>query len=281
MPLDTVIRYREQLAQIDFWVLIDLLLVSWVLYHLLVLLKGTRAVQLVKGVLFLLVVYQLSDWLSLDAFHWLLGQMLIPGVVALVILFQPELRLALEQMGRGRFIPGTSAFRGAVPIAVNELIGSVEYLAGHKYGAIIVLENRVGLQDIVESGKRINGAVSASLLNTIFYPGSPLHDGAVVVRGTQVLAAGCILPLTNRATLPSAFGLRHRAALGVSEASDALVIVVSEESGNISIAQGGTINSRLKVDALRDHLLSLLQPTAKQPTSSRRWFRAGNREGSS
>jgi len=273
--LDFATRFREHLPPIKFREVVDILLVSWVLYQLLCLLKGTRAVQLGKGILFLLAVYQLADWLSLDAFHWLLGQMLIPGVVALVILFQPEIRLALEQMGRGMLITGATSSRGGAPIAVNEIIASVEYLSNHKYGAIIVLENRVGLQDIVESGKRINGTVSATLLNTIFYPGSPLHDGAVVLRGNHLLAAGCILPLTNRANLPASFGLRHRAALGLSEISDALVIVVSEETGNISVAQSGTINSRVKIDVLRDHLLSLLQPTGKHGSFS--WRRLGAR----
>lgn len=270
MLTEMLSHYRDAFTQINLTVIVDILLVSWVIYQLLILLKGTRAAQLVKGLLILLAVFQASDWLHLYTFHWLLGQMLIPGVVALVILFQPELRLALEQMGQGRFFPGTSGPRGRMSLAVNEIVGSVEYLSNRKYGAIIALENRIGLQDIIETGKRIDGVVTASLLNTVFHPGSPLHDGAVVIRGYTICAAGCILPLSNRSVPVPARGLRHRAALGLSEIGDALVIVVSEETGSISIAQAGTMKSGLRTDALRDHLLSMMQPTVRDTSSHRR-----------
>lgn len=271
MLYEVFARYRNAFTQINPAVIVDILLVSWVIYQLLILVKGTRAVQLLKGVLLLLAVFQLSDWLHLYAFHWLLGQMLIPGVVALVILFQPELRLALEQMGRGKFIPGASMPRASVSVAVNEVVGSVEYLSNRKFGALIVLEGQTGLQDVINTGKTINGVVTATLLNTVFYPGGPLHDGAVIIRGYEICAGGCILPLTSRSNLPPALGLRHRAALGLSEVSDAMIVVVSEETGGISVAREGTIATGLKVDDLRGHLLTMLHPAAKESALTRRW----------
>ena len=256
--------------------LLDIALVALGIYYILLLLRGTRAIQLIKGLLVLGALILISKALGLTTFYALLRQALLPGVIVLVILFAPELRLALEQIGRGR-LWGGAPFpwqREEVARVVNELVEAVRQFSENRVGALLALERQVGLNDVVQTGRQINGALSAELLRTIFYPGSPLHDLAVVIRGDRVVAASCLFPLTERQDISVSLGTRHRAALGLSEVSDAVVIVVSEETGAISLAHEGKLFSNLSHEALKQKLLDLLSRPARKRLLSLRGKRA-------
>jgi diadenylate cyclase len=245
--------------------LLDIILVAITIYYVLRLLRGTRAIQLIKGLLVLGVLIVFAGGLKLAAFNWLLRQALLPGVIALIILFQPELRLALEQIGRGHIIGAglTSLRREQIARLVDELVQSASRLSRERIGGLIVIEREVGLNDVVQTGRRLEAIASADLLRTVFHPGTPLHDLATVVRGDRVVAAGCLLPLTERRDVRGLLGTRHRAALGLSETTDAVVIVVSEETGAISLAVDGKLFSGLTAEVLRQRLLSILAPAPR------------------
>ncbi len=249
------------LRQLDLVALLDICLVATMIYFLLVLAKGTRAMQLLKGVVTLLIVMQGAQWLGLDTLQWIIRQALFASALVVVILFQPELRAALDQLGRGQLgVLGLSRRRATPETArgVGEITKAVEQLAASRVGALIVVERETGLDDIAATGTILSARLSSDFLLTLFHPGTPMHDGAVVLRDSTVVAAGCILPLTQTQNLPQTVGTRHRAALGLSETTDAIVIVVSEESGNVSLAHSGTMNSILQPRLLADELLSLL-----------------------
>lgn len=246
---------------------IDILLVTLALYYVLRLMRGTRAVQLVKGLVILGALIALTGSLRLTTLNWMLNQALLPGVIALIILFQPELRLALEQIGRGHiFGTGfTSLRQEQITQLVDELVYAARQLARENIGALIVIERQVGLNDVVQTGRRMDAVVSADLLRTIFYPGTPLHDLATVVRGDRIVAAGCLLPLAERRDVRGLLGTRHRAALGLSETTDAVITVVSEETGAISLAVDGRLYGNLAPDTLKQRLLSILTPPNRSP----------------
>lgn len=253
---------RHLYRQLDVVALFDIALVAVAIYYLLALAKGTRAMQLLKGLAILLVVMQTAQWLGMDTLQWIIRQAIFASAVVVVILFQPELRAALDQLGRGQL--GALGFNwrdsasAETARGVSEITKAIEQLAGNRIGALLVIERETGLDDISATGTKLDSRLSADLLMTIFYPGSPLHDGAVLLRDTTVVAAGCILPLSQTQELPRTVGTRHRAALGLSETTDAIIVVVSEETGNISLAHGGTMNSFLQPRLLADELLSLL-----------------------
>jgi diadenylate cyclase len=245
----------------------DIALVAVSAYYVLRLLRGTRAVQLIKGLLVLGALIVFTGLLGLGTFNWLLKQALLPGVIALLILFQPELRLALEQIGRGHIFGAglTSLRREQITRLVDELVRSTRQLSRDRTGALIVIEREVGVNDVVQTGRQMDALLSSDLLRTIFYPGTPLHDLATVVRGDRVVAAGCLLPLTERRDVRGMLGTRHRAALGLSETTDAVVIVVSEETGAISLAVDGRLYGNLTPDFLRQRLLGILTPPQRAP----------------
>ena len=250
------------LRQIDVAALFDIALVATLIYYLLALAKGTRAMQLLKGLVTLLVVMQAAQWLGMDTLNWLIRQALFASALVVVILFQPELRAALDKVGRGELgVLGLTRHREASAEsarAVSEITRAVEQLAERKIGALMVVSRSTGLDDIASTGTPLNARLSSDMLLALFYPGSPMHDGAVLLRESNIVAAGCILPLSATQNLPRSVGTRHRAALGLSETSDAIVVVVSEETGNVSLAHGGTMNSILQPRLLTDELLSLL-----------------------
>jgi len=245
--------------------LLDITLVAITVYYVLRLLRGTRAVQLIKGLLVLGALIVFAGGLKLAAFNWLLRQALLPGVIALIILFQPELRLALEQIGRGHILGAglTSLRREQITRLVDELVQSASQLSRERVGGLIVIEREVGLNDVVQTGRRLEAIASADLLRTVFHPGTPLHDLATVIRGDRVVAAGCLLPLTERRDVRGLLGTRHRAALGLSETTDAVIIVVSEETGAISLAVDGKLFSGLTAEVVRQRLLGLLAPAPR------------------
>ncbi|MDF2440566.1 MAG: diadenylate cyclase [Abditibacteriota bacterium] len=252
---------RDLYRQLDFAALLDILLVSVAIYYLLALAKGTRAMQLLKGLFILLIVMKAAQWLGMDTLQWIIGQVIFASAVVVVILFQPELRAALNQLGRGQFdvlglqrpSEGTEQAR-----TVADLTRAVEQLSSMRIGALIVIERDTGLDDIAATGTPLRAKLSTELLLAVFYPGNPLHDGAALVHDQTLVAAACILPLSQTESLPRTVGTRHRAALGLSETTDAIVVVVSEETGNVSLAHNGTMNSILQPRLLNDELLSLL-----------------------
>lgn len=251
---------------------VDVLVVAYLIYYLIMLAKGTRAWQIISGLLAFVLILWFSDWAQLTALKWLLQQMFLLGPVAIVVLFYPELRHALEEVGRlgfwGRSFTGLQ--KEDLSVMVGELVRTANNLSDKKIGALIVLERETGLTDIIETGTMVNGAVTAELLGTIFYPGSPLHDGAVIVRRGRIMAAGCTLPLSESRDIGTMVHTRHKAAIGMSEQSDALVLIVSEESGIISVAFDGKMVRGIRDDVLRDRLLSAYIGQKASPRRRRR-----------
>ncbi|NUP98625.1 MAG: TIGR00159 family protein [Armatimonadetes bacterium] len=248
---------------------LDILLVWFLVYELLLLLKGShasrlRGLGLGLGVLAALWLLTRPDrgLLKLETFNWLVSQIAPFGLYALVVVFQPEIRESFGQLGQvslfGR--PVAAPSRSVVVHLVNEIVEACEELSVRRIGALIAIERRDDLGAVVETGRELGGTVSAELLATIFFPNTPLHDGAVVARRDQLLAAGCLLPLSERRDLARTLGTRHRAALGLTERSDAVVVVVSEETGLVSLAYGGELYRGIKEEDLKGRLLELLQP---------------------
>jgi diadenylate cyclase len=240
----------------------DILVVAYLIYRLLLLVRGTRALQILGGLGTLVFALYISERLHLDTLNWLLKQVVPLGPVAIVILFYPELRHALEEFGPRFWSRGLGILnREDVSDMINTVVLTVNILSAKRLGALIVFERITGLDEIIQSGTRMDALVSVELLETIFYKGTALHDGAVIVRNGRIAAAECTLPLTERHKLDDAVHTRHKAALGMSENSDAVVVVVSEETGIISIvAEGKFVGRGLKEEVLRDRLNRLLQP---------------------
>jgi len=232
---------------------VDVAVVAFVLYQLLRLLRGTQGTQILVGLILLAVVGVLSTTFNLILLSWLFRNATFFIIIAVIVIFQPELRRAFDQVGRiGHLGRPLSRFSPRqYNQAISEAIRATERLSMKRTGALIAFERDVGLEDYAATGVRINGEVSAEMLQSIFYPNSPLHDGAVIVRGNKIVAAGCLLPLPEEGTVKERLGTRHRAALGLSLASDALVLVVSEETGNISVIEEGQISRNLDADSLR------------------------------
>ncbi|MGI6091744.1 MAG: TIGR00159 family protein [Veillonellaceae bacterium] len=246
------------ISTITFLDLIDIAIVAFVLYKLYFMIKDTRATALLKGLVVLLMANFVSKWLGLNVIYWLLQKTMTVVLVALPIVFQPELRRALEQLGRGKLFSKTAALdEAAAANLIESITKTVTVLAQNKIGALIVLERETGLNDYIETGIKIDGVVSSEFLINIFIPNTPLHDGAAILRGNRIMAAGCLLPLTEDRSLNKELGTRHRAAIGISEQTDALVIVVSEESGVISIARGGRLDRHLDTETLKEKLRPL------------------------
>ncbi|MDW7675514.1 MAG: diadenylate cyclase CdaA [Bacillota bacterium] len=249
---------------------IDVLIVTFVIYKGILLIKGTRAVQLIKGLVVLLIASALSHALELTTFQWLLDKAWTMLFVALPIVFQPELRRALEQLGRGKFFAKSYRFldKEALERVINEIARGVGVLAKNNIGALIVIERETGLIDYIDTGIKIDGVVSAEFLVSIFTPKTPLHDGAVIMRGDRIVAAGSFLPLSDSPYISKALGTRHRAALGLSEQTDAICIVVSEETGVISVASNGQISRYLEEATLSE----LLKETLGEKNTETNWL---------
>jgi diadenylate cyclase len=241
------------------WIdLVDIGIVSVLLYYILLWLQGTRAVSLVRGLILLLIVYVVGRLLGLYTINWLFDKFAAAIAVMLVILFQPELRRTLERFGRGRFLGAL----GFAPISqggfyVRHIVRAVEQLSESQTGALIVIERLSGMTEYLESGVRLDALLSGELLLSIFDPRSPLHDGAVIIQGDRIMAASCLLPISESRLLDKRLGTRHRAAVGVSELTDALVVVVSEKTGIISLAENGYLTQSLTRDLLEEKLFSL------------------------
>lgn len=237
---------------------VDILIVAFLLYKLLMLTKETRASAVLKGLLVLFLATWISDLFGLTAMSWILTNVLSNGALVLVILFQPELRKALEQLGRGTI--RDSILKGgedASKQTINEIANCMMNLSRRRVGALIVIEQKIGLKDVVETGTALDSQISAPLLENIFEPNTPLHDGAVLIRGDRIMAAGCILSLSDGKGISHELGTRHRAALGISETTDAISLIVSEETGIISFAREGRLTRHLDRSALEEVLASI------------------------
>ncbi|MBU5425756.1 diadenylate cyclase CdaA [Tissierella pigra] len=255
--------------------IIDIIIVAAVFYKLFKLIRETRAEQLTKGIFALFIFAKVSGLLKLYTINWILENAMTVGVIAILIVFQPELRRGLEYIGRSRFftksfleIKGESLSR-----TVDEIVEACASLSRQKIGALIVLERQTGLNEVVETGTKINGQVSSNLLINIFIPNTPLHDGAVIIKEDMIKAAACFLPLTENMNINKELGTRHRAALGISERSDSLSIIVSEETGAISIAENGAIARHLDSQTLKQILTDMYKPKDSQEAFIIKWRR--------
>ncbi len=254
---------------------VDVAIVSYGVYRLFLLIRGTRAVQLIKGIVLLLLAVPVSNWLKLSATHMVLKDIQTMLIVAIPIVFQPELRRALEQLGQGRFFSQVMVYREEVDVSrmIDELARAADRLSRSRTGALMVIERQTGLAEYAATGTAIDAAVSAALLENIFVPNTPLHDGAAIIRGDRVVAAAAFLPLTDSAQPGSELGSRHRAAIGISEQSDAMAVAVSEETGWVSVAIEGRLYRRLEDRALREMLFRYLRSRPHPPSLSRLWHR--------
>ena len=237
---------------------LDIAIITFLVYKLLGFIRETRAEQLAKGLLLLVVATIVSKWLHLYTLHWLLSSLISAGLIAIVVIFQPELRRALEYLGRSRI---TNVFgevdNEEAKRIVGQLVEAVSAMSASRTGALIVIEREISLNDIVETGTIIDAQINAQMIGTIFYEGTPLHDGAVIMREDKLYAAGCVLPLTQDKELSKELGTRHRAGIGITENSDALVIIVSEETGVISMAENGKLTRFLDAKTVEKNLLAM------------------------
>ncbi len=259
---------------------LDILIITILLYRLIRLTKETRAYQVIKGIGMLFIAAMLCQLFGLTAMSWLLNSLLASGIVVMVVLFQPELRRALEHIGRGKIFDKstwTTVMANSSEHTVHEIQNAVINLSRRRVGALIVIEQKTGLGDIISTGTAIGGIVSAALLENIFEPNTPLHDGASIVRGSNIVAAGCFLPLSDEGSISRELGTRHRAALGVSSVSDSITIVVSEETGVISYAKDGKLIRYIDAKALNDLLESIYTVEKSKPLT---WLkRRGKNDG--
>lgn len=257
--MDRVIKYIQLLRITDF---IDVIIVAVIFYYLINLIRETRAMQLVKGIIFLFAVFFLSQRLNLNALNYILGGAMQIGAFAIIVLFQPELRSLLERMGRfkvGRIIDfAVDNSEEELAKTIESVSLAAENLSLTKTGALIVIERSTRLGEFISTGTMLEANVSSGLLENIFVPNTPLHDGAVIIRGNKIITAGCLLPLTANNKLSRDLGTRHRAAIGLSEVTDAVIVVVSEETGKISIALNGSLTRNLTRDSLGKALKKLI-----------------------
>ncbi|MBC8535160.1 diadenylate cyclase CdaA [Feifania hominis] len=260
--------FLSQLSEFSFFDFLDLVLVAFLAYQLIKLVRETRAAQLIKGVLLLVVLMQVSELLNMNTTYFIMKNSMQFGLLAILIVFQPELRRALEQVGRSKISTKIFNFdevgHAREEVKTRNTIEAVctacEHLSRNKIGALMVFERKTMIGEFIKSGTVIDAGVTGELIVSLFFPNNPLHDGAVIFRDNRIRAAGCFLPLTQNLDLSKELGTRHRAGIGISENSDAFVIVVSEETGKISTVNNGTIIRGYHIDSLRETLENELMP---------------------
>lgn len=262
----------------DFGDVIDILLVTYVIYKLTMLIRGTKAIQLLKGISVIIAIWFLSSAFQLQTLKWLVEQAINFGFLAIIIIFQPELRRALEQLGRGRFFTRYATIEeDEYKDAIDALVKASTYMAKRRIGALISIERETGMNEYVETGVPVQAKITSELLINIFIPNTPLHDGAVIVSKNNILAAACYLPLSESQLIPKELGTRHRAAIGISEVTDSLTLVVSEETGQISLAKNGELHRDLDEEQLKRLLTTELH--RQSTTASSRWQWRGKNNG--
>ena len=261
------------LSDLTFWDyivnLLDILLVWFLIYKIFNIIRGTKAIQLLKGIFLIVVVRSVSSLLGLNTLQWLTEQVMTWGVLAIIIIFQPELRRALEQLGRGKlFLRNNSPEDNEQERLVEEIVKASAYMAKRRIGALISVEQETGLEDYIETGIPLEAHITSELLINIFIPNTPLHDGAVILQENRVAAAACYLPLSESPFISKELGTRHRAALGISEVTDSLTIIISEETGSISVTKSGELYRNLDQETFKEMLLNELVLDKGKTTSS-------------
>lgn len=232
--------------------------ILWFCYYVLILyIKGTRTVQVLKGIFIVIMIFIVTQMLELHTISWIMTKLIPISIIALVIIFQPELRRGLARLGQFGAFP-------AKEIVIDEIGKAAAALSKKKIGVLIAVEREIGLRPYIESGVPIDGNVSSELISTIFMPNTPLHDGGIIIQEDRIIAAGCLFPLTQEAHITRTLGTRHRAAIGLSEETDAIVVVISEETGSISVAVGGKLTRNLDRDELIKSLNNLYKPKQKK-----------------
>ncbi|WP_026692931.1 diadenylate cyclase CdaA [Peribacillus kribbensis] len=259
---------------------IDIILVWFVIYKLLMVIRGTKAVQLLKGIFVIVIVQSLSNFFGLNTLGWLMEQAMTWGFLAIIIIFQPELRRALEQLGRGKIFsrPGIQKEEEGQEKLVDSILKATSYMAKRRIGALISVERETGMSDYIETGIALHSSISSELLINIFIPNTPLHDGAVIIQGTEVAAAACYLPLSESPFISKELGTRHRAAMGVSEVTDSITIIVSEETGGISLTKNGELYRNLTQDSLKE-MLTIELISKNRASSPVLWNWRGKKNG--
>lgn len=258
--------------------IVDILIVTYIIYRLIMVIRGTKAVQLLKGIVVIIAVQFLSQLFHLVTLHWLMHTVITYGSLAIIIIFQPELRRALEQLGRGGFFSRGNPEEEEYEKSIEAIVKAVGYMAKRRIGALISLARKTGLNDYVETGISVNAKLTYQLLVNIFIPNTPLHDGAVIIKENEIMAAACYLPLSESPFISKELGTRHRAALGVSEVTDCLTIVVSEETGGISLTKNGELHRDIDEETLKKLLKQELL-THKKVNSSSLWNWRGKHHG--
>lgn len=270
--------FKDIIPQVTILDIIDVLVVTFLIYQLIKFTMQTRAAQVLKAFGIIIVLAQISEWMQLSTLAWVSEYVINAGAIVLVLLFQPEIRRVLEKLGRRKFFAQNSQEDDEnEKTVISEIVRAVQRMSGHRTGALIVVQNQEPLGDIAESGTTLYAKVSSELLENIFTPNTPLHDGAVIIKEDTIIAAGCFLPLTVNPYLAQEVGTRHRAAIGMSEKTDALVIVVSEETGVLSCAQGGKLIRYLDGNSLREMLEVVIEDgKGNVPNFLVRWMRGAN-----
>ena len=270
MGLDKLVFLLSTIRITD---VIDIFIVSFMFYKLFALIRGTRATQLIKGILFIFIGSKLSEFFKLYTISWILNNAVTVGFIAILIVFQPELRRILEHIGNNKLLkPVNFEESRSNANVIEEIVKATYSLAGKKIGALMVLERKTGLRDIIETGISLNSDISYELLMNIFIPNTPLHDGAVVISNDHIIAASCFLPLTDNKQISMELGTRHRAGIGISEKSDAIVIVVSEETGYVSICEKSRINRNVSKEYLLNYLVENFVVEEKNTNSFKEIF---------
>lgn len=258
---------------------VDIALVWYVLYKLIMLIRGTKAIQLLKGIAVVLVVWAVSIVLDLQTIQWLTNQAITWGFLAIIILFTPELRRALEQLGRGNiFARNTKSEEEKISKEVEAITQSCNYMAKRRIGALITLEGETGVGEYMETGIPVEGKLTHQLLTNIFTPNTPLHDGAVIIKDGKIMAAACYLPLSESPFISKELGTRHRAAMGISEVTDALTVIVSEETGAISCTKNGELHRDITEDTLQQ-MLNVHLKQFEQSSEKKTWKRRNDQDG--
>lgn len=253
---------------------IDMIIIAYIVYHILLFIRRSRSGQVAKAILILFIAFGVANALHLRVVKFILSNAVELGLIALIIIFQPEIRRVLEQMGSGKIkeLFVTEAAAADLPSAIDQTVEAYASLSKDKVGALMVFERKTMLDDVIKSGTPLDAAVSAELLKNLFWNKAPLHDGAVIVRNGRIVGAGCMLPLSGNTNLSRDLGMRHRAGIGISENSDAVVAIVSEETGSISVAINGMLKRHLSPDTLYRLLKNELMPDQeeKKPSTAAR-----------
>ncbi|MET1249519.1 MULTISPECIES: diadenylate cyclase CdaA [Sporolactobacillus] len=257
--------------------IIDILIVTYVIYKVIMIIRGTKAVQLAKGILVIIAVWFLSSLFQLRTLEWILNNAITYGLFAIIVIFQPELRRVLEQLGRGRLFSRGTVVEEEHKQMAEAIVKASSYMAKRRIGALMSIERKTGLNDYIETGIQLNGNLTSQLLINIFIPNTPLHDGAVIIRGNEVAAAACYLPLSESPFISKELGTRHRAAMGVSEVTDSLTVVVSEETGGITVTKNGEMFRDISEERLKEMLQHELDESDNQTTI--RWNWRGKHNG--